>query len=81
MCVSTGPQRSAAIFSIGGTPGPSCDAHFELDMNAFAAGLAGGNPAPFLAIVGQRVDAQVWGCDSVAAGSFLSDAVAYTVCP
>ena len=69
------------MLSIGGSPGPVCDARFSLDLNAFRAGLVGGNPAPFLSIPGQRVDVQWWGRDSLAAGSFLSDALEFHVCP
>jgi hypothetical protein len=81
LCVNaTGLRRSAAVISSGGTPG-NCDAHFELDWNAFASGNAGGNPAPFLLSVGQQVNLQWWGRDTVANGSYLSNALEYSVCP
>jgi hypothetical protein len=50
-------------------------------MNAFAQGLLGGNPNAFLSVQGALVQAQFWGRDSVATGSFLSAAVEYTVAP
>ena len=40
-----------------------------------------GNPDPFLLVVGQRVNGQWWGRDSVATGSFLSDGIEYDVGP
>jgi hypothetical protein len=81
LCVAPqGLRRSVVVASVGGTPG-ACDAQFQLDWNAFAAGAAGGNPAAFLSNVGQRVDLQWWGRDTLANGSLLSDALGYEVCP
>jgi hypothetical protein len=75
-------------------PGNSCDGVFAIDMNAFAAGLwsvpacdgtpAGtppNHPAAFLAVQGQHVNCQYWGRDTVATGSFLSDAFQYQIGP
>ncbi len=82
LCVAPiGIKRGPASISIGGTPGAFCDALFRIDMNAFASGNAGGNPAPFLNTIGQRVNVQWWGRDSTANGSFLSDAIQYNACP
>jgi hypothetical protein len=82
LCIAPqGLRRSPAVLSIGGTPGPFCDAVFQLDWNSFASGNAGGNPQAFIASVGQVVNLQWWGRDSVAAGSLVSDAIEYTVCP
>jgi hypothetical protein len=82
LCVAPqGLKRGPPVIATGGTPGPSCDAVFRIDWNAFAAGAAGGNPAAFLASAGQQVNVQWWGRDSVANGSFLSDALFYSVCP
>ena len=76
-----GLRRSPAVLSIGGTPGPFCDAGFQLDWNSFASGNAGGNPQAFLSSVGQVVNLQWWGRDSIAGGSLVSDAIEYSVCP
>jgi hypothetical protein len=81
LCIEpTGLRRSVAVTSVGGTPG-NCDASLMLDWNAFASGNAGGNPAAFLLIVGQQVNMQRWGRDTVANGSYLSDGLEYSVCP
>jgi hypothetical protein len=82
LCVTpAGIRRGPAVLSIGGTPGPLCDAVFRLDLNAFASGNAGGNPAAFLQTLGQRVNVQWWGRDNTIVGSFLSDAIQLNVCP
>jgi V8-like Glu-specific endopeptidase len=78
LCVNTPFRRGPAISSGGVTP---CGGEFVLDMNAFASGLAGGNPDPFLRVAGTRVHTQWWGRDSIATGSFLSQGAWYTVCP
>ena len=80
LCIRTPLRRSPAADS-GGAPGPGCSGTFSLDLNAFNAGLAGGNPAPFLATAGVVVDCQWWGRDSVSTGSFLSAALEFTVGP
>jgi hypothetical protein len=81
LCISSQDlRRGVAVVASGGTPG-SCDAAFTLDWSAFAAGALGGNPAAFLQTVGQRIDAQWWGRDTLAHDSFLSDALQYVVCP
>jgi subtilisin family serine protease len=72
--------RANAVASIGGTPG-GCDATYQFDMNQYASGAAGGNPKPFLGVPGTVVEAQWWGRDTVAHGSYLSDALEFTVGP
>jgi hypothetical protein len=48
----------------------------------FAAGALGGNPHLALSLVGQQVNAQVWGYDETSAsGMRLSDALKYVVEP
>jgi hypothetical protein len=79
LCVSPPLRRSVGVSS-GGTSG-ACDGAFSLDMNCFASGNCGGNPAAYLTLVGQTVHCQWWGRDSVATGSFLSDALQYSVGP
>ena len=81
LCMWPPLRRGLAVFSAGGTPGPACDASFTIDWNAFASGAMGGNPAPFLQTLGQRVQLQWWGRDTAAHGSYLSNALDYTVCP
>ena len=82
LCLGTpGILRSAAVNS-GGAPwpaGPACDGTFSIDWNAFAQGMAGGNPAAFLKTIGQQVNVQVWGRDTVNTGPYLSDALEYLV--
>jgi hypothetical protein len=79
LCLKTPPLRRGPAVNSGGTA--TCDGEFALDMNAFAFGNAGGNPDPFLSIPGTQVNVQWWGRDSIATGSFLSDAGEYLVCP
>ena len=52
-----------------------------MDMNAFAAGVLGGNPQAFLSVPGTQVNLHWWGRDTVAHGEYLSDAFEYVVCP
>ena len=78
LCV-TAPSRTPPAMS--GGSGSMCNGTFSIDMNAFAAGLAGGNPQAFLQIPGTVVDAQWWGRDTVAQGSYLSDGLEWIVCP
>jgi hypothetical protein len=57
---------------------------FSIDMNTFAQGLwpqPSTSPAPFLLEIGATVRVQFWGRDSIATGTFLSDALEYVVCP
>jgi len=62
-----------------GTPG-LCDGLLALDMNAFAAGVLGGNPLPSLGVPGTQIDCQFWGRDTPG-NSLLTDALEYFVCP
>jgi hypothetical protein len=82
LCVAAqGVRRSVTSAATGGTGAPVCDATLSLDFNAFAAGTIGGNPAMFLGIVGQQVNAQWWARDTVANGSYLSDGLEFVNCP
>ena len=79
LCISPPVKRATQIFS-GGTPG-QCDGVFATDLNAFTAGLIGGNPAPFLSVPGTVVWAQYWGRDTFATGNFLSQGISFTIGP
>ena len=45
-------------------PATDCTGMFTLDMNAFAAGAAGGAPDPGLQLAGTVVHGQWWGRDN-----------------
>jgi hypothetical protein len=76
LCIKTPLKRSVAVNSGGvGT----CDGEFGLDMNAFAQGTLGGNPAAFLTTPGTQINCQWWGRDTLS-GAFLSDGLEYTLC-
>jgi hypothetical protein len=78
LCVNTPVRRTTTVDS-GGTS--LCEGEFAIDMNAFASGALGGNPQAFLTQPGTKIHAQFWGRDTQATGSFLSNGMAYTVCP
>jgi hypothetical protein len=78
LCLNTPIRRTIAVSSGGSF---SCDGEFAIDMNAFAAGVLGGNPQSFLTTAGNTIQAQWWGRDTVPTGAFLSDAVEWNVCP
>jgi len=76
LCIKTPLKRSVAVNS-GGTG--TCDGEFGIDMNAFAQGNLGGNPAAFLTTPGTQINCQWWGRDTLS-GAFLSDGLEYTLC-
>ena len=64
LCVRTPVRRSIPVSSQGSPlPAQDCSGVYQLDMNAFAHGLLGGNPDPLLLTLGTVVDAQWWGRD------------------
>lgn len=83
-CVAAALKRTP-VQNSGGTAGaPSdCSGAWSLDLNAFAAGVAGGSPDPALSVAGSHVHAQWWGRDplSPAHPFALSDALQYFVQP
>lgn len=81
LCVGTAPlKRSAPVTDTSGTPG-QCDGRLAIDLNAFAAGLLGGNPLASLSLPGTPIHCQFWARDTIANGSLLSDGLRYVVCP
>ncbi|HTF88067.1 MAG TPA: hypothetical protein VK843_06625, partial [Planctomycetota bacterium] len=64
LCVAA-PVHRGLTLSAGGTPAPvqDCTGTYGVDMNAFAVGTFGGNPAAFLTVPGTVVDAQIWARD------------------
>ena len=86
LCVGPSGIRRTPAQSAGGTPPPTqdCSGAYATDMNAFAAGLAGGNPSAALSVPGNVVHCQWWGRDQgfgPPCNTLLSDALEYHVCP
>jgi hypothetical protein len=97
LCVNPmGLRRAGSTNSMGSCPPTpiGCAGVFAIDMNTFAqgmwvvpdcagapAGIPPNNPAAFLLTMGATIDAQWWGRDSVATGSFLSDGLSYVQGP
>ena len=77
LCVAP-PVRRSVVVNSGGTAN-QCDGVFELDWNSFASGGLGGNPHACITVAGQQVNVQYWGRDSLPTGSFLSDALEFTM--
>jgi Tol biopolymer transport system component len=78
LCIRPAVRRTTTVNSGGAS---LCDGTFAIDMNAFGSGALGGNPQAFLTLPGAKIYAQFWGRDTLASGSFLSDAVCYIICP
>ncbi len=82
VCVAAPRRRTPATSSGGAASGDDCSGVFALDLNAFAAGLLGGAPAPELSVAGTSVHCQQWSRDPGAiAGSGLSSGLRYVVGP
>lgn len=79
LCLEAPVRRSVLVSDTSGTPG-QCNGTLSIDMNAFAVGSLGGNPALALTIPGTQVNAQFWARDTPST-SLLSDALEYFVCP
>lgn len=77
------PILRSPVLATGGTSGPAnCSGSVTFDLNAFAAGFAGGVPHPLLSVPGTVVDCQLWSRDAGFAppnNVSLSDALEYVV--
>lgn len=83
LCVKA-PYRRSPVLASGGSASPDCSGSFSLDMNAFASGALGGNPAPELSEPGRAVNCQFWGRDPgfpAPNNSMLTDALEYLIAP
>lgn len=86
LCVGPSGIKRTPAQSAGGNPAPNndCSGKYSLDVNAFAAGLAGGNPDPALQVAGTLVHCQWWGRDqgfNPPCNTTLSNGGEYTVQP
>ena len=86
LCIGPSSVRRSPSRSSGGNPPPAndCSGRYGIDLNAFAAGLLGGQPDPALRVAGTAVFCQWWGRDPgfpAPCDTSLSDAGAYTIQP
>jgi subtilase family protein len=84
LCVAAPIKRTPSVNS-GGSPNPAndCTGMYQIDMNAFAHGVLGGNPIAGLKVVGTTVNCQWWGRDPGFAApnnTTLTDGLQYVVC-
>ena len=84
LCLA-GSIKRVQDLNTGGTPSPAndCTGVLAVDMNAFRAGTLGGNPAPFLSVVGTVVQAQFWARDPGFAApnnTQLTNGLEYVIC-
>ncbi len=81
LCIA-GPLRRAPLLGTAGSPNNVCSGALALDWNSFAAGLAGGAPAPELAQIGATIRVQAITRDPQAtSGVNVSSALRYVVLP
>ena len=88
LCVFPGGLRRGGPTNSLGSLG--CDGEFFLDINTFGRGLwvvppsgaiPSNNAAAFLSMAGTTVYCEFWGRDSVATGSFVSNALSFVIGP
>ena len=78
LCLRPPVRRTPKSLSSGGVIG-HCDAAFSIDLNTFASGNGGGTPQAYLLSIGQTINVQWWGRDSLANGSYLTQGLEYVV--
>jgi choice-of-anchor B domain-containing protein len=78
LCLKPPIRRTPKVLSSGGVGG-HCDAGFAIDVNSFASGSFGGTPQAYLLSIGQMINVQWWGRDSLSSGSYLTEGLEYVV--
>lgn len=84
LCLAAPRYRSVTLQSGGSSSGSDCSGVYAIDLNAFASGALGGNPAPELSAPGVEIRCQFWGRDPgylPPQNSSLSNALVYQVGP
>ncbi len=77
LCLQSPLNRGPVVAATG--PVNGCNGTLSLDMNSFASGQLGGNPAAYLSVPGTLVTCQWWARDN--GQVYLTGALDYTVTP